>query len=126
MVLTLDFVRQFHTRKGFEPDPHNDLLLLLYQIGPIGLGIYLWMQWKVLKTVAAVRLLAPTDRFATHSPHTYRLRRSWCLSPISSTTAFTEHRAVLLVHVWLFAEYGQLKRGEAKKPEPLTAVPAPA
>ena len=131
MVLTLDFVRQFHTRKGFELDPHNDLLLLLYQIGPIGLGIYLWMQWKVLKTAAAVRLLAPTDRFATHlAAYVSAMTVMVFITNIVNNSFI--HRASPGWYYWcmcglLFAEYGQLRReAEAKRPEPLTEVPAPA
>ncbi len=121
LVLTLDFVRQFHTRKGFQLDPHNDLLLLLYQIGPFGMGIYLWMQWKVLKVAAEVRILAAGDKFATHLA-AYASAMTVMVFVTNIVNNSFIHRTSPGWYYWcicglLFAEYGQLKRKQAEQDE---------
>jgi hypothetical protein len=127
LVLTLDFVRQFHTRKGFQLDPHNDMLLLLYQIGPFGVLIYLWMQWKVLKIAAEVRILAAGERFATHLAAYVSAMTVMVFVTNIVNNSFI-HRTSPGWYYWcicglLFAEYGQLKRiAAAKQREPLTTV----
>jgi O-antigen ligase len=47
-AMTLDWVKLFHS-KHITLDPHNDMLLLLYQIGPIGVLTYLGFQWQVFR-----------------------------------------------------------------------------
>lgn len=43
-LTTLDWSRSF-SRVGLTLDPHNDYLLLLYQMGPLGVVVYLGMLW---------------------------------------------------------------------------------
>lgn len=47
-ITTLDWSRSFH-RAGLTLDPHNDYLLFLYQMGPMGVIVYLGMVWSVFK-----------------------------------------------------------------------------
>lgn len=130
MVLTLDFVRQFHTRKGFELDPHNDLLLLLYQIGPFGLAIYLWMQWKVIQVALKVRVLAAGERFATHLA-AYVAAMTVMVFVTNVVNNSFVHRTSPGWYYWcvcglLFAEYGQLQRAATEKEVELLPVPVTA
>ena len=131
LVLTLDFVRQFHTRKGFQLDPHNDMLLLLYQIGPFGVLIYLWMQWKVLKVAAEVRILAAGERFATHLA-AYASAMTVMVFVTNIVNNSFVHRTSPGWYYWcicglLFAEYGHLKRKASHRElEALAPVAEPA
>ncbi len=47
-VMTLDWVKLFHS-KHITLDPHNDMLLILYQFGPFGVLTYLGFQWQVVR-----------------------------------------------------------------------------
>ncbi len=47
-LTTLDWSRAFH-RVGLTLDPHNDYLLLLYQMGPLGVLVYLGMCWVTFR-----------------------------------------------------------------------------
>lgn len=47
-LTTLDWSRAFH-RVGLTLDPHNDYLLLLYQMGPLGVVAYLGMCWVTFR-----------------------------------------------------------------------------
>lgn len=53
-ITTLDWSRAFH-RVGLTLDPHNDYLLFLYQMGPLGVVVYLGMVWSVFKSAVLVR-----------------------------------------------------------------------
>ena len=59
--MTLPWVEQFH--EDVVLDPHNDYLLLLYQIGPFGMGLYLLMQIKIFLIAVAVWRNPQADRF---------------------------------------------------------------
>ncbi len=48
-ITTLDWSRAFH-RIGLTLDPHNDYLLFLYQMGPLGVIVYLGMVWGVVRS----------------------------------------------------------------------------
>ena len=48
-LTTLDWSRSF-SRVGLTLDPHNDYLLLLYQMGPIGVIVYLGMVWVTFRS----------------------------------------------------------------------------
>lgn len=52
-ITTLDWSRSFH-RIGLTLDPHNDYLLLLYQMGPAGVVVYLGMLWATVKSALLV------------------------------------------------------------------------
>lgn len=52
-LTTLDWSRAFH-RMGLTLDPHNDYLLFLYQMGPLGVVVYLGMVWGVVRAALLV------------------------------------------------------------------------
>lgn len=52
-LTTLDWSASF-SRVGLTLDPHNDYLLYLYQMGPLGVIIYLGMLWSTFKSALYV------------------------------------------------------------------------
>ena len=61
-VTTEDWSRAFH-RMGLTLDPHNDYLLFLYQMGPMGVITYVGMLWATYKGALLV-LRHPADPWA--------------------------------------------------------------
>jgi hypothetical protein len=49
-------------------DPHNDYLTLLYQLGPLAVAAYVWLQWDVARNAMAIadRSDDPWDRSLCH------------------------------------------------------------
>ena len=49
-------------------DPHNDYLTLLYQLGPLAVAAYIWLQWDVARNARAIadRSEDPWDRSLCH------------------------------------------------------------
>jgi hypothetical protein len=52
--LTSDWLSKFSPGGIRTIDPHNDYLTLLYQLGPLAVAAYLWMQWNVARTAIAI------------------------------------------------------------------------
>ncbi len=52
--LTSDWLSKFSPGGIRTIDPHNDYLTLLYQLGPVAVAAYLWMQWDVVRNAIVV------------------------------------------------------------------------
>jgi hypothetical protein len=127
-IMTLDWVKLFHS-KHITLDPHNDLLLLLYQIGPIGVLIYLAMQWKIFSIAREVWNMPEADRFAK-SIAVYTAALSATVFVTNSVSNSFVHRTSPGWYYWcvcgiLVAEYAALKRAHTPVPGKLTTVPEP-
>ena len=121
--MTLDWVKLFHSHH-ITLDPHNDLLLLLYQIGPLGVLIYLGFQWKVFEAALKVRKLATNDPFAMHLANFVAALTVMVVCTNAVSNSFV-HRTSPGWYYWcicglLFAEYNQLtqKNNLASKVKP--------
>jgi hypothetical protein len=135
-LMTLDWVKMFHSHH-ITLDPHNDLLLLLYQIGPLGVMIYLGFQWKVFETALKVRKMAADDPFALHLANFVAALTVMVVCTNAVSNSFI-HRTSPGWYYWcicglLFAEYNQIiqkkMRAESVKPGELEAIgekPKPA
>jgi hypothetical protein len=66
--LTNDWLSKFSPGGIRTIDPHNDYLTLLYQLGPLAVLAYLWMQWHVARTAMSVahRSDDPWERSLCH------------------------------------------------------------
>jgi len=53
-AMTIDWVRLFHARHT-TLDPHNDMLLVLFQLGPMGVLTYLGFQYQTVKYALKLR-----------------------------------------------------------------------
>lgn len=60
-LMTQDWVDAHNANKE-TLDPHNDMLLILFQWGPVGVWVYMAMMWKTVKISWALQLTTP-DRF---------------------------------------------------------------
>ena len=123
--MTLDWVKLFHS-KHITLDPHNDMLLLLYQIGPFGVLIYLAMQWKVLTIAREVWNAPNADRFA-RSIAAYSAALTVTVFVTNAISNSFVHRTSPGWYYWcvcglLVAEYAQLKGRDSAIPGKLEAV----
>ncbi len=128
-LMTLDWVKMFHS-KHITLDPHNDQLLLLYQIGPIGVGCYLAMQWGVFKSAREILNMPHADRFA-RSLAIFTMGSTVMVFVTNSVSNSFVHRTSPGWYYWcfcglLFAEYADLKRKAAKAEMEIKALPEPA
>ena len=127
--MTLPWVEQFHAR-DVVLDPHNDYLLLLYQIGPFGMGLYLLMQIKIFLIAVAVWRNPQADRFGRGiAVFTGALTLTVIMANGISNSFI--HRTSPGWYYWcicglLVAEWATLKRKAARIPGDLAAVEAEA
>jgi len=127
-IMTLDWVKLFHS-KHITLDPHNDLLLMLYQIGPFGVLAYLAMQWKVFTIAREIWNMPSADRFAK-SVAIYSAALSAAVLITNCVSNSFIHRTSPGWYYWcicgiLVAEYAALKRRGAISPGELQTVPEP-
>ena len=61
-AMTIDWVRLFHA-KHTTLDPHNDMLLLLFQLGPLGVMTYLGFQIQTVRYALKVRNAPESSAF---------------------------------------------------------------
>jgi O-antigen ligase len=61
-AMTIDWVRLFHA-KHTTLDPHNDMLLVLFQLGPLGVATYLGFQYQTVKYALKLRNAPESTRF---------------------------------------------------------------
>jgi len=128
-VMTMDWVKMFH-KNIVELDPHNDMLLLLYQIGPIGVGVYLAMQWKVFSIARKMWKMPEADRFAkTLAIYTAAMTVMVFTANIVSNSFI--HRTSPGWYYWciaglMIAEYASLRRAQQRAPGKLAEVSQPA
>jgi O-antigen ligase len=128
-LMTLDWVKRFGARH-ITLDPHNDLLLLLFQIGPFGVLCYLAIQWKVYKVARAIHAMAHADRFARNLA-TFAAALTAMVFVTNAISNSFIHRTSPGWFYWcvcglMFAEYADLKKQAAVAPIKIRAVPAPA
>lgn len=127
-LMTLDWVKRFGAMH-ITLDPHNDFLLLLFQIGPFGVLCYLAIQWKVYKAARAIHAMEHADRFARNLA-TFATALTAMVFVTNSISNSFIHRTSPGWFYWcvcglMFAEYADLKRQAAVAPGQMRAVPAP-
>ena len=125
-MMTLDWVKMFHS-KHITLDPHNDLLLLLYQIGPMGVAVYLGFQWQVVRHALIIRRDPDADRFAKLLA-TYGIALTATVLVTNAVSNSFVHRTSPGWYYWcicglVFAEYGSLMRAKGRRAAELRAVP---
>jgi hypothetical protein len=120
-AMTMNWVKMFH-KNVVELDPHNDMLLLLYQIGPFGVLVYLIMQWKVLVVAREIWHMPDADRFAkTLAIYVGAMTLMVVVANMVSNSFI--HRTSPGWYYWciaglLVAEYANLKRDANAKDTP--------
>lgn len=112
-LMTLDWVKMFHS-KHITLDPHNDQLLLLYQIGPFGVMTYLAMQWGVIRAGREILAMPEADRFA-RTLAIFVMAFTVMVFVTNSVSNSFVHRTSPGWYYWcfcglLFAEYADLRR----------------
>lgn len=112
-LMTLDWVKLFHS-KHITLDPHNDQLLLLYQIGPFGVLAYLAMQWGVVRAGREILTMEHADRFA-RTLAIFTMAFTAMVFVTNSVSNSFVHRTSPGWYYWcfcglLFAEYADLRR----------------
>jgi hypothetical protein len=126
-LMTLDWVKLFHS-KHITLDPHNDQLLLLYQIGPIGVLCYLAMQWGVFRAAKEILAMPHADRFA-RTLAIFSISFTAMVFVTNSVSNSFVHRTSPGWYYWcfcglLFAEYADLKRKAAAADLEIKVVPS--
>ena len=66
--VTDEWLSKFNAGRIRSIDPHNDYLTLLYQLGPLAVAVYVFMQWDVARNALAIadRSEDPWDRSLCH------------------------------------------------------------
>jgi hypothetical protein len=125
-AMTENWVKMFH-KNIVKLDPHNDMLLLLYQIGPLGVLAYLGLQWKVFVVSRKLYLMENADRFSkTLAIYTGAMTIMVFVANIVSNSFI--HRTSPGWYYWcicglMVAEYANLKRDSRPIPGRLSEVP---
>jgi len=128
-LMTLDWVKRFGAMH-ITLDPHNDFLLLLFQIGPFGVLCYLAIQWKVYKAARAIHAMPHADRFARNLG-TFATALTAMVFVTNCISNSFVHRTSPGWFYWcvcglMFAEYADLKKQASVRPGQMRAVPGPA
>jgi len=123
--MTIDWVRLFHT-KNRTLDPHNDMLLLLFQLGPFGVMIYLGFQVQVIRYALKLRNAAAASPFA-RSLAVYVIALTIMVLVTNSVSNSFVHRTSPGWYYWcicglMFAQWSDLQRRTKKKPGDLHQV----
>lgn len=125
-LMTLDWVKLFHS-KHITLDPHNDQLLLLYQIGPIGVGCYIAMQLGVVRAGREILAMPHADHFA-RTLAVFAIASTVMVFVTNSVSNSFIHRTSPGWYYWcfcglLFAEHADLRRKATAMARNLKAVP---
>ena len=122
-------MKLFHS-KHITLDPHNDQLLLLYQIGPFGVLSYLAMQWGVIRVGREIVSMEHADRFA----RTFAIFTMAFTAMVFVTNSVSNsfvHRTSPGWYYWcfcglLFAEYADLRRSQTAQAPDVQMLRRPA
>ena len=124
-AMTIDWVRLFHA-KHTTLDPHNDMLLVLFQLGPGGILVYLGFQVQVVRYALKLRNSPVSTPFG-RGLAVYVIALTAAVFVTNSISNSFVHRTSPGWYYWclcglMFAEWASIKAKEQADPGDLKPV----